>query len=324
MDKRIVVLDGATLNPGDNPWTPIEELGPVDLYKTTTPQHVVERLSGAAIAVTNKVKLPADVIAQLPELEFVAVTATGYDVVDTVETRARGIPVSNVPTYGTDSVAQYTFALLLELCHHVALHSKAVHDGEWQTCGSFSFWKTPQIELAGLTLGVIGFGRIGRRVAEIGRAFGMTVLASSHNNDRQERSDALPVEWASVEEIAERSDVVTLHCSLTPSSRQLVNRDFLSRMKPSAFLINPSRGALIDESALADALNAGRLAGAALDVASQEPVSSDNLLLSATNCLMTPHIAWSTLAARRRMMQTSAENIRAFLAGTPRNVVNNV
>ena len=206
----------------------------------------------------------------------------------------------------------------------MALHDDAVHDGEWENCGSFSFWKTQQIELAGLTLGVIGFGRIGRRVAEIGHVFGMTVLAGSHNQSHQSPPGDSRFEWASIEEIAERSDVVSLHCSLTESSRNLVNEAFLSRVKPTSFIINTARGALIDESALAAALNSGRLAGAALDVASSEPATRDNPLLSARNCLMTPHLAWSTLAARRRMMQTTADNIRAFLAGTPQNVVNGV
>lgn len=320
MRPRIIVLDGATLEPGDNPWTPVRELGEVALYDGTAPGEVVPRLRGAPVAIVNKVRLTAETFAQLPELRLVAVTATGYDCVDVQAARTSGVTVVNVPTYGTDSVAQYAFALLLELCHHVGRHDAAVRAGEWQRAGTFSFWRTPQIELAGLTLGIMGFGRIGRRVGEIGHALGMKVLAC----DAQPANPPpwQPFAWCTADEIAARSDVLTLHCNLTDQGQGMIDAAFLARMKPSAFLINTARGALVDEGALADALNTGRLAGAGLDVVSVEPIRDDNPLLAARNCLVTPHMAWSTLAARRRIMQATAENIRAFLAGTPINVVN--
>jgi len=320
MTSRIVILDGATLNPRDNPWTPIEQLGSVTLHAASEPAEIVSRLQDADIAITNKARLTAEIIEQLPNLKFITVSATGYDCVDVAATAKRGIPVANVPTYGTPSVAQFTFALLLELCHHVAQHDEAVHAGEWQSCGSFSFWKTPQIELQDLTLGVIGFGRIGQQVARIGSAFGMRILATSRH--RQNGPADIVFEWVSPEMVAERADVISLHCSLNEESTGMISREFLSRMKPSAFLLNTSRGPLIDEAALAEALNAEQLAGAAVDVASVEPITEDNPLLTARNCVITPHMAWSSLAARRRMMQVTAENIRNFLAGTPGNIVN--
>lgn len=322
MISRIVILDGATLNPGDNPWTAIEQLGEVSLHAASAPADIVTRLKDADVAVTNKARLTAEILEQVPNLKFIAVSATGHDCVDSAAAARLGVPVANVPTYGTPSVAQFTFALLLELCHRVALHDEAVHAGEWQSCGSFSFWKTPQIELQGLTLGVIGFGRIGQQVARIGSAFGMRILAASRH--RQNPPDDIPFSWATNDEIAEQADVVTLHCSLNENSTGMINREFLSRMKPSAFLLNTSRGPLVDEAALADALSAGQLAGAAVDVASVEPITDDNPLLTAKNCLITPHMAWSSLAARRRMMQITADNIRNFLAGTPSSIVNEV
>ncbi|MHC4879895.1 MAG: D-2-hydroxyacid dehydrogenase [Planctomycetota bacterium] len=321
---RIVVIDGSTLNPGDNQWTEIEQLGEFELHQESTPQEVVERLTGGdAIAVTNKARIDADQIAQLTNLKMIAVTATGFDCVDVKAAAAAGIPVSNLPTYGTDSVAQYTFALLLELCHHVGLHSDAVFDGEWQRCESFSFWKTPQIELVGQTLGIIGCGRIGRRVAEIAKAFGMRVLGYTRHQETAASPEGL-FEWATLDQIAEQSDVVSLHCALTDDSRGIVDASFLARMKPTAFLINTARGPLVNDAALAEALNKNQIAGAALDVVSKEPITPDNPLLKAKNCLITPHMAWTMLAARKRMTATTAANIRAFLAGTPQNVVNGV
>jgi glycerate dehydrogenase len=320
MASRIVILDGATLNPGDNPWTPIEQLGDVTLHAASEPDEIVSRLNNADVAITNKARLTSEIIEQLPNLKFITVSATGHDCVDSAAAAKHGIPVANVPTYGTPSVAQLTFALLLELCHRVALHDEAVHAGEWQSCGSFSFWKTPQIELQGLTLGVIGFGRIGQQVARIGSAFGMQILAASRH--RQNAPDDIQFSWATPDEIAEQADVVSLHCSLNENSTGMINREFLSRMKPSAFLLNTSRGPLVDEAALADALNAGQLAGAAVDVASVEPITADNPLLTADNCLITPHMAWSSLAARRRMMQITADNVRNFLTGKPCNIIN--
>ena len=324
MSIRIVVLDGSTLNPGDNPWTPIAEQGNFELHQESTPEQIVPRLAGGdSIAVINKVRLDADQIGQLSNLKLIAVTATGYDCIDVDAARKVGIPVCNLPAYGTDSVAQYTFALLLELCHHVALHSDAVFDGEWQRCESFSFWKTPQIELAGKMLGIIGCGRIGRRVAEIANVFGMRVLGMTRHPETAPSPDGL-FEWATLEEIAEQSDVISLHCALNDESRGIVNAEFLSQMKSSAFLINTSRGPLVEDAALAGALNRDVIAGAAIDVVSREPIVPDNPLLSAKNCLITPHMAWTMLAARQRMVSRTADNIRAFLAGNPQNVVNGV
>lgn len=347
MTHRIVVLDGATLNPGDlsesatnasafrqtpgsdavvdlkeraKGWSELAQLGELQLFDRTDEGELVERLSDAGVAVINKVKLSAEAIAQLPQLKFIAVTATGFDCVDVQAAAQRGIPVSNVPTYGTDSVAQFTFALLLELCHRVGLHDAAVHAGDWQRSSSFCFWKTPQIELAGKTLGIIGFGRIGRRVGQLGHAFGMRVLACSHGS-RASANDGT-FQWADMQRLARESDVVSLHCGLTPETRGLINSEFLAQMQPGACLINTSRGALVDEAALADALNSERLAAAAVDVVSAEPMRDGNPLLTAKNCIITPHIAWSTQAARRRMLQTTFDNVRAFLSGKPINVVN--
>ncbi|MFP6765661.1 MAG: D-2-hydroxyacid dehydrogenase [Planctomycetaceae bacterium] len=316
---RIVILDGATLNPGDNPWTELETLGDVEVFDDSTPEQAVARLSSADIAVTNKVTLSADLLKQLPDLKFIAVTATGHDCVDSSAAHRLGIPVSNVPTYGTDSVSQFAMAQLLELCHRIAQHDSAVRAGHWQKSGAFSFWLTPQVELAGLTMGIIGFGRIGRRTGVLASAFGMRVLAA--DTAHQQPPDYEGFEWADLDRISTEADVVTLHCNLTDETQGIISDRFLSRMKPTAFLINASRGPLVDESALAAALNAGRVAGAATDVACSEPIAADSPLLSARNLLITPHMAWSTRAARKRMTATTAANVRAFLAGTPENTV---
>ena len=240
---RIVILDGATLNPGDNPWTEIEALGEVEVFANSTPEQTAERLAGAEVAITNKVVLDRELLQSLPDLKFIAVTATGYDCVDIDAARELGLPVSNVPTYGTDSVSQFAFALLLELCHRVSMHDDEVRKGRWQSCGSFSFWLTPQIELAGLTMGIIGFGRIGRRTGQLADAFGMRVLAA--DTWQHDPPDYAGFEWATNEQVAAESDVISLHCNLTDETRGVVNADFLSKMKPSAFLINASRGPLL-------------------------------------------------------------------------------
>lgn len=317
---RIVILDGATLNPGDNPWTEIQSLGTVEVFGFTTTDELESRLADADIAITNKAALGGDLLRRLPNLKFITVTATGYDCVDVAAARELGIPVSNVPTYGTDSVSQFAFAQLLEHCHRVSLHDAAVRDGRWQTCGSFSFWLTPQIELAGLTMGIIGFGRIGRRTGALANAFGMRVLAA--DQWQHDPPDYDGFEWADADRVASEADAVLLHCNLTDESRGMIDASFLARMKRSAFLINASRGPLVDEAALAAALNEDRIAGAATDVVSIEPIRDDNPLLGAKNMLITPHMAWSTLAARKRMTSTTAANIRDFLAGSPQNVVN--
>jgi glycerate dehydrogenase len=316
---NIVVVDGYTVNPGDNPWDPIERLGELEVHDRADPASLSAIAAEADILITNKCPISAKAIEQLPALKFIAVTATGYNIVDVAAARRRGIPVSNVPEYGTHTVAQFTWALILELCHRVGRHAESVEASDWSRCPDFCYWLTPQVELAGQRLGLVGFGRIARQVATIGRAFGMEVLASGRPGSP--RKDA-SVRWLPADELFAAADVVSLHCPLTPETERMVNRRLLDRMKPQAFLINTSRGGLVDEQDLADALRDGRIAGAAVDVVSQEPIRSDNPLLGAPNCLITPHMAWSSLAARQRLMYATAENIAAFLAGKPINVVN--
>ncbi|NLW49566.1 MAG: D-2-hydroxyacid dehydrogenase [Candidatus Brocadiaceae bacterium] len=317
---RIVVLDGHALNPGDNPWTDLEAFGDLTVHDRVAEDEIVDRAAGAAIVLTNKTPLTGPTLARLPELRFVSVLATGYNVVDVQAARARGIPVSNVPVYGTDSVAQFVFALLLEHCHHVALHDQQVHAGRWAACKDFCFWSTPLVELAGKTMGVVGFGRIGRRVGELAHAFGMAVWA--HDAAPGEAPPYGPFAWKGLDELFAGADVVSLHCPQTPDNAGMVDARLLGLMKPGAFLINTARGGLVNEADLAAALNDGRIAGAAVDVVSTEPIRPDNPLLGARNCLVTPHIAWASLAARRRLMRTTVENVRAFITGRPINVVN--
>ncbi len=315
---NIVVLDGRTLNPGDNPWDEVARLGHFTCHDFTPRELVVQRARDAEIILTNKTPLPAETLAQLPRLKFIGVLATGYNVVDTAAARARGISVANVPVYGTDSVAEYVFALLLNFHRQVQLHAGLVQQGEWAK-NEWTFWRTPLTELSGLTIGIVGFGRIGQRVAELASAFKMKVLVHTPSRHRP-----LPenVAWRELPELFAESDVVTLHCKLTPQNTGMVNRPLLARMKPAAYLINTARGPLINESDLAEALRRGQIAGAALDVVSTEPMPADSPLLRAPNLTITPHIAWATLAARRRLMKATAENVAAFLAGRPVNVVN--
>ncbi len=317
---KIVVLDGRTLNSDPNAWAGLNRFGEVVYHNVTAPDEVAARAEGADVLVVNKCPIRAAVIEKLPALRFIAVTATGFDCVDVDAARNRGVPVSNVPEYGTDSVAQTTFALLLELCQRVGLHSDAVRAGEWSRQADFSMRKTPLIELAGKTMGVVGYGRIGRRVAEIARAFGMKTIAHRPSGKAGPTSDDLPT--CGLDELFERADVISPHCPLTPETRGMVNRDRLRRAKPSAFLVNTARGALVVEQDLADALNAGEIAGAALDVVSQEPIPADNPLLTAKNCLITPHYAWATAEARARLLEATIANIAAFAAGSPTHVVN--
>jgi len=317
---RIVVLDGHTLNPGDNPWDPVGSIGEITVYDRTPPELVSERAREAEIVLTNKTVLDAGTLVLLPKLRYIGVLATGYNVVDIEAARSRGIPVTNIPEYGTDSVAQHVFALLLELTNRVALHDDAVRKGAWQRSGDFSFWRAPLRELAGLSMAIVGFGRIGRRVGELAHAFGMAVLAADPL--RSAEPGYRPFEWVGVEEAFERGDVVSLNCPLTEQNRGLVSSAMLARMKRTALLINAARGPLVREQDLADALRGGVIAGAALDVVSREPLEPGNPLLGAPDLIVTPHIAWATLESRRRLMATAAENIRAFLRGAPINVVN--
>ncbi len=314
----LVYLDAYTLNPGDLSWEAIQSLGDVILYDRTAPDQIVDRARNADLVLTNKVKLNQQTLRQLPNLRYVGVTATGYDIVDVAAAREQGIVVTNVKGYSTDSVAQLTFALLLELTHQAGRHSSSVRAGEWVSSPDFSYALSSLVELAGKTLGLIGYGDIGQKVARIGQAFGMNVLVN-RRHPASESTDGII--WADQETVFAKSDVVSLHCPATPDTIGLVNRDRLGRMKPSAYLINTSRGSLLDEPAVANALNEGRLAGAAVDVLSIEPPSADNPLLTACNCLITPHIAWASYEARQRLMQAVATNVRAFLEGNPVNVV---
>lgn len=317
---KIIVLDGYTLNPGDNPWTDVAKLAELTVHDRTPADQIVARARGADVVLTNKTPLSAETLASLPGLKFISVLATGFNVVDVAAARKLNIPVSNIPIYGTDSVAQFAFALLLDHCHHVAMHSQLVHQGEWTKRNEWCFWNTPLIELAGKKMGIIGFGRIGRRVGELASAFGMQVMAydTYHGNEPTYKGFS----WGSLEDVFSQSNVVSLHCNLTAENKGMVNTQLLSRMKKEAVLINTSRGPLVNEADLAEALKKGLLAGAALDVVSEEPIKPTNPLLSAPNCLLTPHIAWGTLAARTRLMKTTAENIAAFVSGKPINVVN--
>lgn len=317
--RKITVLDGYTLNPGDNPWDGLGELGTLKVYDRTPPALLPERARDADILLTNKTALDRPAIEQLPKLKFIGILATGCNVVDIEAACERGIPVSNVPAYGTNSVAQHALALLLELSNNAGAAHHSIMRGRWTNCPDFCFWEKTSVELCGLTLGIVGFGRIGQQMARLGHALGMGLL---YADQIETTLPGLPVERVPMEELFSRSDAVTLHCNQTAENLRFVDKALLSRMKPGAFLVNTARGTLIDEYALASALHGGRLAGAGLDVLSEEPPSANNPLLHAPNCILTPHVAWSSLAGRKRLMQTTAENVRAFLAGTPINVVN--
>jgi glycerate dehydrogenase len=315
---KIVILDGFTLNPGDLGWDELKSLGECEIHDRTPASEVVKRAARAEIVLTNKTPVTRETIFALPQLKFIGILATGYNIVDVAAARERSVPVANVPAYSTKSVAQHTFALLLELTQHVGHHARTVRDGRWSESPDWCYWDYPLIELDGMTIGIFGYGRIGRAVSDLALAFGMKVLATS-SSPKQIPSG---IQFVDLETLFRQSDVVTLHCPLTPQTKNLVNTARLALMKPTAFLINTSRGLLIDETALADALNCGRIAGAGLDVLSFEPPPPRNPLLKAKNCLITPHIAWATRAARSSLMQTTAANVRAFIAGKPQNVVN--
>ncbi len=313
---KIVVLDAHTLD--DLSWAGLRQFGSCEIHPRTSPDQVVARAAGAAIVLTNKARLGRGEIAALPDLRYIGVLATGHDVVDVRAAAERGVTVTNVPAYGTPSVAQMTFALLLELCHHVGVHAQAARDGRWSASGEFSYRERPLIELAGCTLGIVGLGAIGRAVARIAAAFGMRVIAAS---SRPAAPAGLEVEIVPLDVVFAQADVVTLHCPLTPETARMVDAGRLASMKPTALLVNTARGGLVDEAALVAALSRGRLAGAALDVLAVEPPPADHPLLRAPNCLVTPHIAWATRAARERLLQAAIDNVAAFVAGTPLNVV---
>lgn len=311
---KICILDGYSLNPGDLDWSPVERLGDVTLFDRTPADKIVERAADADIVLTNKVPFSADTLRQLPRLRFICVLATGYNIIDTEAAARQGVVVANIPSYSTMSVAQMAFAHILNITNHVASYAREVADGKWTNCPDFCFWDSALTELAGKTMGIVGLGNTGMATARIAVAMGMKVVALTSKS-----ADTLPegITPAPLDDVLASADVVSLHCPLTPSTRHLINAASIAKMKPSAILINTGRGPLVDEQAVADALNGGRLAAFGADVLSQEPPRGDNPLLSARNCFLTPHIAWATLEARMRLMSTATENVRQFIAGEP-------
>jgi glycerate dehydrogenase len=316
LPMNLVYVDAHTLNPGDLSWKPILSLGSVTVYPRTAPDELVERVIKADTVLTNKVRFSRATLEQLPNLRYIGVTATGYDIIDIAAARELGITVTNVRGYSTDFVAQHTFALLLELTQHVGRHSQSVAAGDWVQSPDFSYAKTPLVELAGKTLGIVGYGEIGKKVAAIGRAFGMNILVNRANPNPTDG-----VAYVDLPTLFSQSDVVSLHCPMTAANRAFVNNDLLRQMKLSAFLINTARGGLLNEADLAQVLNENRIAGTALDVLSSEPPTANNPLLTAKNCLITPHIAWASREARQRLMEQVCANVRAFWAG---EVINSV
>lgn len=319
---KIVVLDGYAENPGDLSWAPLEALGEVTVYDCTSltdEEETIVRLSGAEIAVTNKTPITRRVIDACPQLRYITMLATGYNVVDAAYAREKGIPLSNIPAYGTAAVGQFAIALLLEICHHAAHHSDTVHAGKWAACADWCYWDYPLIELDGKTMGIIGFGRIGQQTGRIARALGMRVLAcGSHPSD----SGRAIADYVELDALLAASDVIALHCPLFPETEGIINRETIRKMKDGVILLNNSRGPLVVEQDLADALNSGKVYAAGLDVVSTEPIREDNPLLTAKNCIITPHISWAPRESRQRIMDTAAQNIRAYLDGAPINVVN--
>jgi glycerate dehydrogenase len=317
---KIVVLDGYTLNPGDLTWAGLEKQGAVTVYDRTPAEMVVERIGDADIIFTNKTVLGANLLKQVPHVKYIGVLATGYNVVDVDAAKELGMVVTNIPTYGTSAVSQFAFALLLEICHHVGAHSDAVHQGDWVKCPDFCFWNYPLIELAGKTLGIIGYGRIGQDTGKIAQAFGMKVLAFDAYKNPALECDTM--KYVELDELYAQSDIISLHCPLFDSTKGMINQQSISKMKDGVILINTSRGPLVVEEDLRDALNSCKVAMAGLDVVSSEPIKQDNPLLSAKNCIITPHIAWAPKESRSRLMQIAVDNLDQFLAGTPVNVVN--
>ena len=315
---KIVVLDGYTLNPGDLSWDGLRALGECEIFERSATAEVVRRLHAADATLTNKVPITAEMMDSLSGLKYIGVTATGFNIVDVQRAKERGITVTNVPSYGTDSVAQATFALLLELTNRVGHHAQSVREGRWSRCPDFSFWDYPLVELSGLTLGIVGYGRIGQQVGRIAQAFGMKVVATQHRHKPADPG----VRIVDLETLLRESDVVSLHCPLTPDTKGLINSDRIRLMKPGALLLNTSRGPLVVEKDLAEALHARRIAGAGLDVLTVEPPVEGSLLFNVPNCYITPHQAWATRAARQRLMEISVANLAAFKNGHPQNVVN--
>lgn len=316
--KKIVILDAYASNPGDMSWEALEEFGEVTVYDRTAPEEVVSRIRDADIVLLNKCPITAQTLDKCPRLKLISILATGYNIVDIAAARERGVTVCNVPGYSTGAVAQMTFALLLEITQQVGLHSAAVYNGQWQNSPDFCFWNKPLTELAGKTMGLVGYGAIGKAVGAVALAFGMKLLVTA----RREKAVPAGAEFVSLEELLRRADVVSLHCPQTAENLQMINGEALRKMKEGAILLNTARGGLVDEAAVAEALKGGRLAAFGADVVSAEPIAPDNPLLTAPNCFLTPHIAWAPRETRQRLHRISAENLRAFLAGKPQNVVN--
>jgi len=320
---KIVILDGYTENPGDLSWDGFKKLGELTVYDRTSladKREVISRIGDAEAVITNKTPITRDTLEACPGIKYIGVLATGYNVIDTAAASERGIPVANIPTYGTAAVAQYVFALLLEMCHHIGSHSESVRRGDWAKCPDFCYWNYPLIELAGKTMGIIGFGRIGRAAAKIAEAMGMNVLAfDTYQNPAFETEHT---RYAGLDEVFAKSDVISLHCNLTPENTGIINAANIAKMKDGAMLINTSRGPLINESDLANALLSGKFSGAAVDVVSTEPIREDNPLLSAPNIIITPHIAWAPKESRARLMDIAVENLECFIKGKPQNIVN--
>ena len=317
---KIVILDSNALNPGDMSWDQIKAFGDVTTYpRTQGKDEIIARIGDSDIVLLNKVPIDAEILDACPSVKLICCLSTGYNVVDIHAARDRNIPVCNVPAYSTAAVSQFTFALLLELCHRIGHHDQTVHDGKWTACPDFCYWDTPQMELAGKTMGIIGFGRIGQAVGRIAKAMGMEVLAYS----RSRRSEGEKIaEYVDLETLLHSSDIISLHCPLFPETEKLINDRALEKMKDGAILLNTARGQVIDEAAVADALKTGKLRGAAMDVVSEEPIRADNPLLSAPNCIITPHMAWAPMETRQRILDITVENIGGFLSNNPINVVN--
>ena len=318
---KLVVSDGYTINPGDLSWDPLKEFGELVVFDRSPrdEEEMIRRIGDADILVANKAKVSRRVIDACPNLKFITIQAAGYDVIDYEYAREKGIPLSNVPDYGSAAVAQYAIALLLEICGRVGHHAEAVRQGRWAESGEWCFWDYPMIELAGKTMGIIGFGRIGQHVGKMARALGMDVIAF---NRSRKPEGALIADYVELDELLRRSDVISLHCPLFPETREIINKNTISKMKDGVIILNNSRGALVAEQDLADALNSGKVCAAGLDVVSAEPIREDNPLLHAKNCIITPHISWASIESRYRIIESTAGNIRAWLAGNPRNVVN--
>lgn len=317
---KIVILDGNALNPGDLSWDPIRQFGELTVYpRTECQEDVITRIGDHDIVLINKVPITEAVFAACPSIKLICVQATGYNVVDCEAAKRRGIPVCNVPSYSTAAVAQFTMALLLEICHRIGHHDRLVHEGKWCESESFCFWDTPQMELAGKTMGIIGFGSIGQAVGRLAKALGMEVITYS----RSVRPEGLEIaEYVDLDTLLARSDVISLHCPLFPETEKMINAQTIGKMKDGVVLLNTSRGGVLDEKAVAEALRNGKIRAAAVDVVSEEPMRRDNPLLTAPNCIITPHMAWAPIETRQRLLGVVAENIRGFLEGNPQNVVN--